>query len=71
MLAAGMVSDAEAGHRTEGASEIMNDDHVRPKLLGLTLTGSWRDCPVLQDAHDTGSIVLDDSDLCEAFPLAL
>ena len=43
----------------------MNENHARPKLLGLTLTGSWRNCPVLQDAHDTGGIVLDDSGLCE------
>ena len=43
----------------------MNDDPVRPKSPGLTLTGTWRDCPALQDAYDRGSIVLDESDLCE------
>ena len=38
----------------------MDDDHA-----SLTLTGSWRDCPALQDAYDKGSIVLDESDLCK------
>ena len=31
----------------------------------MTLLGTWRDCPAVQIAYDNGSIVLEESDLCE------